>query len=97
MGTIPTFKTGHFISLQYLLYVTVAIQCSPFFYSSFSMCILHNTLFTLGLAKCKWDISPTVLDLPSQCNSESSPGHGQTGEDDFGEGLVRPSVNRVLA
>ena len=34
-------------------------------------------------------------DLPSQCKSEGSPGHGQTGEDNFGEGLVRLSVNRV--
>ena len=34
-------------------------------------------------------------DLPSQCKSEGSPGHGQTGEDNFGEGLVRLSINRV--
>ena len=34
-------------------------------------------------------------DLPSQCKSEGSPDHGQTGEDNFGEGLVRLSVNRV--
>ena len=46
-------------------------------------------------AKCKWDISPTMHDLPSQCKSEGSPGHGQTGEVNFGEGLVRLSVNRV--
>ena len=50
-----------------------------------------------GQAKCKWDISPTMHDLPSQCKSEGSPGHGQTGEDNFGEGLVRLSVNRVYA
>ena len=35
-------------------------------------------------------------DLPSQCKSEGSPGHGQTGEGNFGEGLVRLSVNRVV-
>ena len=35
-------------------------------------------------------------DLPSQCKLEGSPGHGQTGEGNFGEGLVRLSVNRVL-
>ena len=29
-----------------------------------------------GQAKCKWDISPTMHDLPSQCKSEGSPGHG---------------------
>ena len=49
-----------------------------------------------GQAKCKWDISPTMHDLPSQCKSGGSPGHGQTGEGNFGEGLVRLSVNRVL-
>ena len=38
----------------------------------------------------------TMHDLPSQCKSEGSPSHGQTGEDNFGEGLVRLSVNRVL-
>ena len=48
-----------------------------------------------GQAKCEWDISPTMHDLPSQCKSKGSPGHGQTGEDNFGEGLVRLSVNRV--
>ena len=35
-------------------------------------------------------------DLPSQGKSEGSLGHGQTGEDNFGEGLVRLSVNRVI-
>ena len=49
-----------------------------------------------GQAKCKWDSSPTMHDLPSQCKSEGSPGHGQTGEGNFGEGLVRLSVNRVI-
>ena len=49
-----------------------------------------------GQAKCKWDISPTMHDFPSQCKSGGSPGHGQTGEGYFGEGLVRLSVNRVL-
>ena len=34
-------------------------------------------------------------DLPSQCKSEGSPGHGQTGEGNFGEGLVRLSVNKL--
>ena len=34
--------------------------------------------------------------LPSQCKSEGSPGHGQTGEGNFGEGLARLSVNRVI-
>ena len=34
-------------------------------------------------------------DLPNQCKSEGLTGHGQTGEDNFGEGLVRLSVNRV--
>ena len=33
---------------------------------------------------------------PSQCKSEGSPGQGQTGKDNFGEGLVRLSVNRVI-
>ena len=37
-----------------------------------------------------------MKDLPSQCKSEGSPGHGQTCEDNFGEGLVRLSVNRVV-
>ena len=49
-----------------------------------------------GQAKCKWDSSPTMHDLPSQCKSEGWPGHGQTGEGNFGEGLVRLSVNRVM-
>ena len=49
----------------------------------------------LDQAKCKWDSSPTMHDLPSQCKSGGSPGHGQTGESNFGEGLVRLSVNRV--
>ena len=49
-----------------------------------------------GQAKCKWDSSPAIHDLPSQCKSEGSPGHGQTGEGNFGEGLVRLSVKRVL-
>ena len=49
-----------------------------------------------GQAKCKWEISPTMHDFTSQCKSEGSPGHGQTGEDNFGEGLVRLSVNRVI-
>ena len=35
-------------------------------------------------------------DLSSQCKSVGSPGHGQTGEGNFGEGLVRLSVNRVI-
>ena len=38
-----------------------------------------------------------MQDLPSQCKSEGSPGHDQPGEDNFGEGLVRLSVNRVNA
>ena len=37
-----------------------------------------------------------MYDLPSQCKSEGSPGHVQTGEGNFGEGLVRLSVNRVI-
>ena len=41
------------------------------------------------------ECSPTMHDLPSQCKSEGWPGHGQTGEGNFGEGLVRLSVNRV--
>ena len=49
-----------------------------------------------GQAKCKWDSSPTMYDFPSQCKSKGSPGHGQTGEGNSGEGLVRLSVNRVL-
>ena len=39
---------------------------------------------------------PTMNDLSNQCKSEGSHGHGQTGEDNFGEGLVRLSVNRVF-
>ena len=35
-------------------------------------------------------------DLPSQCKSEGSLGQGQTSEVNFGEGLVRRSVNRVF-
>ena len=35
-------------------------------------------------------------DLPSQRKSEGSADQGQTGEDNFGEGVVRLSVNRVL-
>ena len=49
-----------------------------------------------GQAKCKWDSSPTMHDLKNQYKSEGSPGHGQTGADNFGEGLVRLSVNRVI-
>ena len=37
-----------------------------------------------------------MQDFPSQCRSEGSPGHGQTGEGNFGKGLVRLSVNRVF-
>ena len=36
-----------------------------------------------------------MQDLLSQCKSKGSPGHDQTDEGYFGEGLVRLSVNRV--
>ena len=48
-----------------------------------------------GQAKCQWESSPTMQDLPSHFKLEGSPGHGQTGEDNFCEGLVRLSVNGV--
>ena len=57
--------------------------------------VIHGKIWRRpGQAKCKWDSSPTMHDLPSQCKSEGSPGHGQT-KGNFGEGLVRLSVNRV--
>ena len=59
------------------------------------ICSIRKIWRRPGQAKCKWDSSPTMHDLPSQCKSEGSPGHGQTGEGNFGEGLVRLSVNRV--
>ena len=47
----------------------------------------HGQTNQYNLAKSKWDISPTMHDLPSQCKLEGTPDHGQTGEDNCGECL----------
>ena len=73
--------------------ISARVKCK---HTPFVHMILGKIWRRPGQAKCKWDISPTMHDLLSQFKSEGSPGLGQTGEDNFGEGLVRLSVNRVL-
>ena len=66
-------------------------------FCSYVLYVIYDKIWRRpGQAKFKWDSSPTMDNLPSQCKSEGSPGHGKTGEGNFGECLVRLSVNRVL-